>query len=230
MELLLRMRQSKSSFWLATAGLFLISSWAVILLILRVFESDDIGGRLLVTSFYFTTQSNVMVFLIPILIFVGCQHATWFRRLAFITLVNITITGLIFHIMLASYMPEVDLMQHVLHTVSPLAYILYYYGFTDHRLPIRQVWLVLIHPFVYVISVYTWINPFFGDLLARTFFEFESARFVYPFFDPNVFPRGAWGLVIFNFGFLAPLIVVLAALMMIGKNRLENTLDQHSST
>ena len=230
MKLLLRMRQDKRWFWSATTGLFLIAAWGVILLVLRVFESDDVGGRLLVTTFYFTTQSTVMVFLVPLFVFMRLHHAQWFRHYAFITLVNITITGLIFHIMLASYIPEVDVMQHVLHTWIPLTYILFYYGFMDHSLPVRQVWLVLIHPFIFVISVYTWINPYFGDLLERTFFEFESSRFIYPFFDPHVFPLGVWGLVIFNFGILAPLIVCLAILMTVGKTRLEHQLEKLCQT
>src|SRR5690554_4260632 len=107
-------------------GLFGIS-----LEILRAIESDDILGTLFATILYFTTQSNLLITIIALLFILKKTSSKMFDKLAFIALINITITGLIFHIFLVPYMSQIDLIQHVLHTSNPLIYIIFYFLFLD---------------------------------------------------------------------------------------------------
>jgi hypothetical protein len=73
--------------------------------------------------------------------------------------------------------------------------------------------------------VYLIIEPVFGDLMEELMTTFESARYVYPFLDPNQYERGIVGLILFNLGLLAPAMSLLAFVLNLLKSRFETRLQ-----
>ena len=71
-----------------------------------------------------------------------------------------------------------------------------------------------------MISVYIFIEPFLGSLIETTAPNYESARYVYPFLDPQNYPRETLGLIGFNLGLLAPLIVLFSFGLLYLKHRI----------
>lgn len=178
----------------------------------------------LITHFYFTTQSNILISIVAFLFLFKKKKGRGFTTLAFISLVNITITGIIFHVLLTPYMGRINFTHHVLHTINPLLYFVFYFFVINDYLEIRKFWVSLIYPLIYLAFVYLIIEPIFGDLMERIMTNFASARYVYPFLDPAQYERGVIGLIIFNLGLLAPLISLLSLLLCYLKARFEKKL------
>jgi len=178
----------------------------------------------LITHFYFTTQSNILITIVAILFLFKQKKGQGFTILSFISLINITVTGIVFHILLTPYMSHVSVLNHVLHTINPLLYIMFYYLVLSDHLEIKKFWVSLIYPLIYMALVYTIIEPIFGDLMEQLMTTFESARYVYPFLDPSNYERGIAGLISFNLGVLAPLICFISFLLNYLKFRFEKNL------
>jgi len=204
--------------------LFLVSLLAVSLLLGRVFIDDQPLDRFLVTIFYFTTQSNVIIFLIITLYLLKKFKQPWFKIIALIGLIDIVVTGLFFHLFLASYMNSVGFMQQVLHTVVPILYLIFYFVILEDTFRIRDIWISLIHPVIYALSIYTYIHPIFGQLISRVMVDLPGASYVYPFLDPATYEHGYRGLLLFNFGILIPTILIISLLLIYLKSRLEKFL------
>ena len=188
--------------------------------IARALYDDNFGASLFVTFLYFTTQSNLLLTITLLLFLLKNRHKKSLNYLAFITLVNITITGIVFHILLVPYMEKVGFIHHILHTVNPILYILFYYFIFDKKLPLNKFWIALIYPLVFMASVYIFVEPLFGDLIENTIPNFESARYVYPFLDPGNYERETLGLIAFNLGLLAPLFTVFSYLLLYLKQKI----------
>lgn len=178
----------------------------------------------LITHFYFTTQSNILVTLVAVLFLFKQKKGQGFAILAFISLVNISVTGIVFHLLLTPYMGSVSFLNHVLHTINPVIYLAFYYMIITQHLEVKKFWVSLIYPLLYIATVYVIIEPFFGDLMDQLMTTFESPRFVYPFLDPGNYERGVIGLILFNFGILTPLICLLSFLLNYLKFKLEKKL------
>jgi len=221
MNSILRLRDNKKVVTSFTITFFLFSFTAMCLLLGRVFIDEHPLDRFLVTIFYFTTQSNLLIFFILLLYILKKDTHRWYPKICFIGLIDITITGFVFHLFLASYMTNVGFMQHLLHTVIPLFYLLFYFVVLDHKLELKNFWICLIHPLVFVVSIYTWIHPLFGDLLSRVMTDLQGASYVYPFLDPSNYARGTLGLILFNLGFLTPIVILISLLLLYLKTKLE---------
>lgn len=193
---------------------FLVSSWAIFLLIERIFAFPNQRDRAIATIFYFTTQSNLLVWIILAISFTKLIHRSWFRYLSFIALINILMTGLIFHIFLSSFLDVVELMQHVLHTIVPIIYIVYYMLFLSHKISYKSCYIGLIYPLIYLALVYLFIEPLFGEKLNAIYPNLTSAHYIYPFLDPLYYQSGVYGLIGFILGVLAPSITLLSVLMI----------------
>jgi hypothetical protein len=226
MNNILNLRNNKKFVTSFSIIFFLFSLTAIGLLIGRVFIDENPFERFLVTIFYFTTQSNLVIFIILLLFIFKKNNKKWYSVLCFIGLIDITITGLVFHLFLASYMTSIGLMQHLLHTVIPILYLFFYFFIFSHQLQLKNFWISLIHPLIFVVSVYTWIHPFFGDTLLRVMTDLESASYVYPFLDPSIYVRGTLGLILFNFGLLTPLIFIISILMILLKRKFETSISK----
>ena len=200
-------------------------SWIVLLasvtsVLIQLVSSFINSSHGYTTLIYFTIQSNILVFLIPLLYLLNKSAQTWFKRLAYITLINITITSLVFHVMLTPYMFSVGFLQHMLHTINPLLYIAFYFLFIDSFIPLKQIWISLIYPILYMLFVFGFVAPVLGDLLESSS-SFQSARYVYPFLNPNNYENGFVGMLIFNLFILTPGIIILAGIMQYLKKKFE---------
>lgn len=207
----------------------LVLSWGLIgilQLLGRALLGGTPGPSLLITSIYFTTQSNILITLVVTLFLLGFSEKNWFKNIAFIALLNIVITGIIFHILLTPYMASVSFMNHVLHTINPILYSIFYFVIITNYIHLKKFWISLIYPLIYLSFVYMIVEPLFGDLFDLIMPDFEGARYVYPFLDPRLYSTGVRGLLLFNLGILAPLICILATLLIFLKLRLEKKIQQ----
>jgi hypothetical protein len=188
----------------------------------RAFVFENRAAALATTYVYFTTQSNILVILIPLFFMFGFHQKRWFKNLAFITLINISITSIIFHILISPYMLNVGFMQQILHTVNPIFYVLFYFLLIDYFIPLHKIWIGLIYPLLYMGFVYLFAEPVLGDLLELASPTFQSARYVYPFLDPGLYSNGVTGLIIFNLGIIAPLILIFTLFLAYLKKKFES--------
>lgn len=213
MKLIRSMRNRESISYILT---YLVLFWSALGVGLQIIRSAyDINPleSILVTQFYFTTQSNIIIFLVSLTQILKPTKGKIFKLFAFIGLVNISLTGIIFHILLTPFMSHVSFLNHVLHTINPLLYILFYFICIHDYVPIKRFYYSLLYPLFYMVFVYTIVSPIFGDMLERVVTTFESARYVYPFLDPRTYNSGVSGLLLFNLGLLAPLIAIFAFLL-----------------
>lgn len=183
-----------------------------------------------ITNFvYFTTQSNIFITVIAYLFIRGKSHTTLFSSLSFIALLNIMITGIVFHILLTPFMSQVSFLNHVLHTINPLLYVFFYFTLVSEFPPLKKVWISLIYPLVYALLVYIFIEPVLGDILNQIVIVFDnSARYVYPFLDPQNYDNGIVGLLVFNLGILAPIMLILSLLLLYIKQKFETKIQQNN--
>lgn len=175
----------------------------------------------LLTHFYFTTQSNILIVIVSLLYLFKQKRGPLFTSISFITLINIFVTGVVFHTLLVPYMESVTFLNHVLHTINPILYIIFYFFIIKENLPAKKFYLSLIYPIVYMLLVYIIIEPIFGNMMEVNLESFPSARYVYPFLDPGNYERGVRGLLMFNLGILAPLISLISFGFCYLKSRFE---------
>lgn len=204
---------------------FSLSLLAMILLLGRIFIDEHVFDRFLVTSFYFTTQSNVIIFVVMTAFLFKRSKTKWFRILAIIGLLDIIITGLFFHLFLTSYL-SVGFMQQLLHTIIPIFYLIFYFLFIDDIFHVKDLWILLIHPIVFVVSVYTWIHPFFGPILESIMSDLPGSSYVYPFLDPLIYHQNSQSSFLLNLILLTFIIVFISLIIIVVKSRFEHRLKQ----
>ncbi len=197
----------------------------IILLLGRALLSDNPGLYLLMTSFYYTAQSNIFITVILILFLLGFSEKKWFKDLSFIALVNIIMTGIIFHTLLKSNFANISFLRHVLHTINPILYFLFYFISVPGYVGFKKFWISLIYPILYFLYIHLFVEPLFGDLLDRLMVEYDDARYVYPFLDPGFYNNGYVGLFVFIFAILAPIICTLALSIDFLKFKLEKKIQ-----
>jgi hypothetical protein len=202
---------------------FLFSLLSVILLIARVLRNDDPGRALIATSFYYTTQSNVLVFIVVFLYVLGFRKSRWFHFPAFIAAVDISITGIVFNILLTSYVPEMNFMQHLLHTIVPVLYVTFYLLIIYTKLTFSNVFIIMVHPILFLLSVYLLASTLFKDLLRQIYTEFDRPEYIYPFLDPSNYERGVVGVLLFASLVLTPSFIVLGLIFIRLKGILPKT-------
>lgn len=179
----------------------------------------------LITYFYFTTQSNILVIIVSLIFLFKEKKGKHFASLSFITLINISVTGIIFHTLLTPYMDEVTFLNHILHTIVPILYFIFYFISIKTYLPVHKFWVSLIYPLSYMIFVYMIVEPIFGNLMDSLMETFDNARYVYPFLDPNNYQNGVLGLLLFNLGLLAPIIALFSFVLCRMKYKFEQKIN-----
>jgi hypothetical protein len=203
---------------------YLVFGWGLLGVLLLYTDTlyDPTATRtVLTTSFYFTTQSNLFITIVSLLYLLKQEIKPWFKYVAFIGLVNIFMTGIIFHILLTPFMGGVSFLNHILHTINPILYVLlYFFIFKDH-ITQRKLWIGILYPLIYVALVFILIEPMFGDLLDSQLPNFVGARYVYPFLDPREYDRGFLGVLLFNFGIITPIILGITSLLILMKSQFE---------
>lgn len=151
---------------------------------------------------YFTNLSNLIVFITVLLVFINRHDQKWFKYLALISLVNITMTGLIYHIMLAS--PPIAFQSHLTHTFTPILYVLFYFTCVDETVKPKQFWISLVFPLVYFLF-FMITGPYTG---------------FYPYWFMNVAEYGIGEVMKFVGLFLLPAIALMSWIFIFSKNLL----------
>jgi hypothetical protein len=203
---------------------YLVFGWGLLGVLLLYTDTlyDPTATRtVLTTSFYFTTQSNLFITIVSLLYLLKQEIKPWFKYVAFIGLVNIFMTGIIFHILLTPFMGGVSFLNHILHTINPILYVLFYFFIFKDHITQRKLWIGILYPLIYVALVFILIEPMFGDLLDSQLPNFVGARYVYPFLDPREYDRGFLGVLLFNFGIITPIILGITSLLILMKSQFE---------
>jgi hypothetical protein len=203
---------------------YLVFGWGllgVLLLYTDTFYDPTATRTVLTTSFYFTTQSNLFITIVSLLYLLKQEIKPWFKYVAFIGLVNIFMTGIIFHILLTPFMGGVSFLNHILHTINPILYVLFYFFIFKDHITQRKLWIGILYPLIYVALVFILIEPMFGDLLDSQLPNFVGARYVYPFLDPREYDRGFLGVLLFNLGIITPIILGITSLLILMKSQFE---------
>ncbi|MBN2299713.1 MAG: hypothetical protein V3569_00805 [Acholeplasmataceae bacterium] len=160
---------------------------------------------------YFTTQSNILVLALLILHFTRFKNTRLFEIFTHIALLNILMTGAIFHLFLGPYM-ELTIVQYLLHTATPLSYLFYYFVIYDRSFNVKYLETLFIYPIIYIGSVYTVIEPRIGDTLELVQGDFQGSRFIYPFFDPYYYDFSWFKMA--QFFFITIVFVIVATLLI----------------
>jgi len=161
----------------------------------------------------FTNISNILVFVIVGLYLLNLQDRKWFKYLAVIGLVAILMTGIIYHALLAE--PNMTFQNHVVHTINPALYAVFYYLLIQQSIKLYHVWISLILPMLYfgiILVIGPWTN-----------------WYPYNFMDPTAANQSIGSVLIFCLGVMFPVIVIFTMLLVLLKNFLENLLNKRGS-
>ena len=117
---------------------------------------DSASGTLMVVTF-FTNHANAFVF-ISSLLFLSKLNNKHIDRFAFITLVDITITCVVFFTMLLPFMDNISFVKILLHGIIPPLYILFYFFAYPRSIPLKEAWISLLHPMFYFLFVFLFLH------------------------------------------------------------------------
>lgn len=176
---------------------------------LRSLNSPYPKAYFFINYIYFTTQSNILILVLLILHFTRFKNRLIYDVFIHIGLLNILMTCIVFHLFLGPYM-EVSIVQHLLHTVSPILYLFFYFFIYDNFFKIKHLATLFIYPILYASSVYFIIEPRIGNTLEMVQGDFQGARYIYPFFDPFYYNfKLIQMLLFFIFVFILVLLIFL---------------------
>lgn len=154
---------------------------------------------------YFSNQAVLFVFVTVIAYYMSFDERKWFKYLASITLMNIMMTGIIFHLLLANEFPP-DFHSHLLHTVVPILYILFYFISISNPLETKKFYVILYYPLVYFL-IFLLSGPLTG---------------FYPYDFMNVSEHGLGPVLKVTLLFMTPAITVVALVSLYLKNLFES--------
>lgn len=208
--------------------LFLLSFAGIVLQIERGLLQPNSGSSFLLLMLYFTNQSNFLVF-IATLLFILKKDSIHVQRFTFITLINITLTGIIFNTLLVPYFSRITFLQVLLHTINPILFIAFYFLVYTNKLKTNNAWIALIYPMIYFVLVYAIIHPLLGSYLISQFPNSTSVAYIYPFLDPATYTLGYVGVFVTCFLIILPILLVFAYLVLVLKQRLDGYLTNKKS-
>lgn len=158
----------------------------------------------------FTNISNIIVFVIVGLYLLNIHQKKWYKYLAVIGLVAILMTGIIYHALLAE--PGMSFQNHVVHTINPALFAVFYYLLIQEGIKLRHVWVSLILPILYfgiILAVGPWTN-----------------WYPYNFMNPTYGDQSLGSVLIFCLGIMLPVIVLFTVLLVLLKNFLEKLINK----
>lgn len=136
----------------------LLGKFVTILLLIYalVVAISSISYEALNGFYYFTNQSNLLIIIVLVMYLLKKENSKTFKYLSFVTLVSITMTALIYHLLLT---PVIDPTEPLLfrtgiqslmsHTINPVLYIMFYFFINKTTVKLGEVYLGLIHPLLY---------------------------------------------------------------------------------
>ncbi|MBG0763072.1 Pr6Pr family membrane protein [Acholeplasma laidlawii] len=158
----------------------------------------------------FTNISNIIVFVVVGLCLLNLHQKKWYKYLAVIGLVAILMTGIIYHALLAE--PGMSFQNHVVHTINPALFAVFYYLLIQEGIKLRHVWVSLILPTLYfgiILAVGPWTN-----------------WYPYNFMNPTYADQSLGSVLIFCLGIMLPVIVLFTVLLVLLKNFLEKLINK----
>jgi len=158
----------------------------------------------------FTNISNIIIFIVVGLYLLNLSSKKWYKYLAVIGLVAILMTGLIYHALLAE--ANMDFQNHVVHTINPALFAVFYYLLINQSIKIYHVWISLILPLLYfgtILLIGPWTN-----------------WYPYNFMDPTQPGQSLGSVLIFCLGVLFPVIVAFTTALVGLKTFLEKMLQK----
>ena len=188
--------------------IFSLEFIALILQFIRAYHTGHMAISLLILLIYFTNQSNILVVIATLLIYLNFKHK-FSDILIFVAFANIVITGLIYHIFLAKYFDQITFLQHILHTFIPILFTALYLLFIDTKLKIIQGLYALIYPILYFGFVYVIVHPLLGNLIETYYPNEPDMLYVYPFLNPAHYSNGFLGVLTLIFLILVPFFSIL---------------------
>ena len=200
--------------------------WGIFLIVSRLFDSTDFLSAFVSTMAFFTTQSNILALIITSLFLLDFGAKRWFKHLALVGLVNITMTALIFNTLLGPFMDHVNLIQYVLHIINPVLYIALYYLFFNFHDAQKHFYYGVIYPAIYIVLIYTVIEPYLGKFMIHAVSDFEGSRYVYPFFDPANYESYPKGTMFFFILLLCLSVFALSYFLVFLKRKLEEAIKK----
>lgn len=150
------------------AGVFF--AFALYSVIKMFFEPTLID--ILINFKYFTNISNLLIMVVLGLYLFEFHKKPWFKYIALIGLVNILMTGIIYHLLVngISQFGQVSFDSHIKHTVNPVLYTVFYFLLVTQSVRLSKFWVTLIFPIVYFLFFivfgqfieppYNFMNPY----------------------------------------------------------------------
>ena len=175
----------------------------------RALETHNFWLSIFALLIYFTNQSNILIFLVAILILTNLNYK-WIQYLSFVTLINIIITSIVFNIFLLPLFDHLMFVQILLHSIIPIIYVLYYFIFLDINLSIKHIYISLIYPIIYMLFVYLIYHPFIEAFMISFFGENDYLNYVYPFLNPANYNHGFISILQLTCLVFIPLILILS--------------------
>ncbi|MBE0700616.1 MAG: Pr6Pr family membrane protein [Acholeplasmataceae bacterium] len=179
-----------------TLLLFMTSFWAVVWA-LRYGGLSNYG--------YYTNQSNFLVFIIVMLFLIQNDKKKWFPYLAAITLIDMFMTSIIFHLLIAT--PPITFQNHLTHTINPILFVLFYFLVYPNSIKLRHSYILLLHPVLYF-SIFLVIGNVTG---------------FYPYGFMNVTINGLSGVLKTSAFIILPLIAIMSFFLMAIKKKIEQS-------
>lgn len=133
---------------------------------------EDTFLDILLSLRFFTNLANILIFVIGTLYLLKYNNHRYYKFIAMIGLVAILMTGIIYHTLIKSGPMNFD--NHVVHTINPILYAIFYFIFLEDKIKLRDFWVSLIFPLIYFIVIliqgsltnwypYNFLNPTYGD-------------------------------------------------------------------
>lgn len=196
-----KLRDNKMFYSILFFILAALSSYSVIRLL--------VDGETLNDLRYFTNLSMVFVFVMVVYLYFGLHNQKIFRYLALITLVNILMTGLIYHFIVngITNFTNISLDSHVKHTFIPIVYPLFYYLFIRDTVSLKHVWTTLVFPLAYF-ALFIIVGNF-------------TSWYPYNFMNPTIGNNTLGSVLVFCLLVLLPIIAVFTVILVYLKNLVE---------
>lgn len=208
----------------------LIIAIGILSFFLQLFRAIN-SGFFIISSIvlisYFTNQSTILIFLIALFTLLKIEKS-WYQKLAFISFINIIMTGVIFHIFLKDYFTDLALIQILLHTVNPIIYSIFYLFYFDNHVTKFKSYIGLYYPIIYFIFVQFLFYPLMKNMIILYYPDSPNMPYVYPFLNPNNYQYHYLGMLLYAIIFLI-IIYVSSLILLLLKQKLDLKLHKNKN-
>ncbi|WP_334330883.1 hypothetical protein [Candidatus Phytoplasma prunorum] len=140
---------------------------------------------------FFTKQSNILIFIIYLLYFFKKKKYDWYSYLVFIGLIDIMMTGMIYHFIInkrsiINFFYKLNLknlLSQLEHTINPIFFLFFYFFLYKKTISYKNIWIALIHPSIYALFFlfYGYFNFIEYNSFTKKEIEKDPIQY-YPYF------------------------------------------------